>query len=80
MAGVRKKPSPGGKYYGWFTNAQGKQQFFTGTRSRVAPRRIAQHHTRDCPGQRRTRLREKRCRTIAGSWPPSIECAWKIVS
>ena len=42
MAGVRKKPNPGGKYHGWFTNAQGKQQFFTGTRSRAETRRIAQ--------------------------------------
>ena len=32
MAGVRKKPrTKGGKYQGWFTNASGKSQYFTGT-------------------------------------------------
>ena len=31
MAGVRKNPNPGGNYQGWFTDAAGKRQFFTGT-------------------------------------------------
>ena len=41
MAGVRKKPSKGGKFQGWFVDAGGKQRFFTGTRSKTETQRIA---------------------------------------
>ncbi len=41
MAGTRKKPSRGGKYQGWFINASGKQQFFTGARSKAETLRMA---------------------------------------
>ena len=47
MAGVRKKPNPGGNYHGWFVNFHGKQQFFTGTTNRAETRRIAQDKERE---------------------------------
>ena len=42
MAGVRKKPNPGGKYHGWFIDAAGKRKFFTGTRSKADTLRITE--------------------------------------
>lgn len=42
MAAVRKKPQPGGKYQGYYTDYRGKRVYFTGTRSRTETRRIAQ--------------------------------------
>ncbi len=42
MAGVRAKRRSSGKYEGWFTNSDGKQQHFTGTRSYAETKRIAQ--------------------------------------
>lgn len=42
MAGVRAKRRSSGKYEGWFTNSNGKQQHFTGTRSHAETKRIAQ--------------------------------------
>ena len=41
MAGVRKKPNPGGKYHGWFTDTVGDRKFFTGTRNRSETLRMA---------------------------------------
>ena len=41
MAGVRKTPNPGGNYQGWFTDAAGKRQFFTGTSDRKGTLSIA---------------------------------------
>jgi len=41
MAGVRKRPNKGGNYQGYFIDASGKQQFFTGTSSRPETLRIA---------------------------------------
>ena len=42
MAGVRAKRRSSGKYEGWFTNSDGKQQHFTGTLSYAETKRIAQ--------------------------------------
>src|SRR5712691_7829530 len=42
MAGVRAKRRSSGKYEGWFTNSDGKQQHFTGTQSYADTKRIAQ--------------------------------------
>ena len=42
MAGVRKKPNPGGKYHGWFVDAIGKRKFFTGTHNKAETLRIAE--------------------------------------
>lgn len=42
MAGVRKKPNPGGKYHGWFIDAAGKRIFFTGTRSKADTLKMAE--------------------------------------
>ena len=42
MAGVRAKRRSSGKYEGWFTNSDGNQQHFTGTRSYAETKRIAQ--------------------------------------
>ena len=41
MAGVRKKPNPGGKYHGWFMDAVGHRKFFTGTLNRSETLRMA---------------------------------------
>jgi hypothetical protein len=41
MAGARRKPSPGGKYQGWYIDTSGKQKFFTGARSRAETLRMA---------------------------------------
>ena len=41
MAGVRKKPRKNGKYQGWFTNSDGKRQFFEGTKNRAETKRMA---------------------------------------
>ena len=42
MAGVRRKPIRGGKYQGWFIQADGKRKYFTGTHSRAETLRIAE--------------------------------------
>ena len=42
MAGVRSKRRKTGKYQGYYTNHQGKQTFFEGTRSKAETLRIAQ--------------------------------------
>ena len=49
MAGVRKKPrTKGGKYQGWFINASGESQHFTGTTGRtetlIMARRLEDDH------------------------------------
>ncbi len=49
MAGVRSKPLRGGKYQGWFIDANGDRKFFTGTRSKKETERLAirfedEHH------------------------------------
>ena len=41
MAGVRSKPLRGGKYQGWFFDANGDRKFFTGTRSKKETERLA---------------------------------------
>ncbi len=41
MAGVRSKPLRGGKYQGWFIDANGDRKFFTGTRSKKGTERLA---------------------------------------
>ncbi len=41
MAGVRSKPLRGGKYQGWFIDANGDRKFFTGTRSKKETERLA---------------------------------------
>ena len=42
MAGVRSKPKKGGKFQGWFTEANGKRKYFTGTRSRSETQHMAE--------------------------------------
>jgi integrase len=42
MAGVRSKPHKGGKYQGWFIQADGRRKYFTGTHSRPDTLRMAQ--------------------------------------
>jgi len=42
MAGIRKKPQPNGKYVAWFTDANGKQKFFAGTRKRAETLHMAE--------------------------------------
>ena len=41
MAGVRRKPNPGGKYQGWYTDAAGKRKFFTGTQDKKETLQVA---------------------------------------
>ena len=42
MAGVRQSRNRGGKYQGWYFDAQGKRRFFTGTRNRAETLRMAE--------------------------------------
>jgi len=42
MAGVRSKPRSSGKYTGWYTDARGRQKFFTGTTKKGETLRMAE--------------------------------------
>ena len=42
MAGVRNEPLSSGKYRGWFTDMNGKQKAFTGTKKKAETLRMAQ--------------------------------------
>ena len=42
MAGIRKKPSKGGKFQAWFVDFTGNRKFFTGTRRRAESLKIAE--------------------------------------
>ena len=67
MAGVRKKPNPGGKYHGWYKDSTGNRRFFTGTRNRKTTEAMA-HRLED--EHRETRLGYRPAKTSAQKQRP----------
>ena len=62
MAGVRKKPSRGGNFQGWYVDASGRRKFFTGTQSRNETVHMAQRFEDE---HRQVRLGYRPARTSA---------------